>query len=124
MYLGKNKDLVVFLNRASMLVGYRLLYFTAGKDFTAAEVTLVFPPDVFALSIPVTILDDAVPEPPEMFQLNLFQVLESPTVFLDRNRADITINDEDGRFEHRLQSHNTFQHCGAKISPFVSEDVY
>ena len=67
-----------------------------GEDFEATEIRLVFPPDVFALPVPLRIINDAVPEPPEMFQLNLFQVVESPTVFLDTNRAEITINDEDG----------------------------
>lgn len=69
-----------------------------GEDFEAAEIRLVFPPDVFSLPVPIRILNDFVPEPPEMFQLNLFQVVESPTVFLDGNRAEVTINDEDGQF--------------------------
>ena len=70
--------------------------FLSGEDFEATEIRLVFAPDVFALPVPLRIINDAVPEPPEMFQLNLFQVVESPTVFLDTNRAEITINDEDG----------------------------
>ena len=60
--------------------------------------TLVFPPDIFALPVPISIINDTVPEPPETFILNLFQVVESPTVFLDVKRAEVTINDDDGNF--------------------------
>lgn len=65
-------------------------------DYDAMEVTLVYPPDVTSLPIPITIIDDLVPEPEEFFRLRLFQVIESPTIALARSTAEIVINDEDG----------------------------
>ena len=60
--------------------------------------TLVFPPSVSRVSVPVTILDDEIPEPEEQFRLNLFTVVESPTLEIEGRVADVIITDEDGMY--------------------------
>ena len=58
----------------------------------------MFPPGVARLAVPIRVIDNNIPEPPEVFRLSLFQVIESPTVELAGARADVTITDEDGMF--------------------------
>ena len=69
----------------------------SGEDYEATEYRLVYPPNVTSLPVPIRIIDDFVPEPPEFFRLNLFQVVESPTVALAGTTADVQIIDEDGK---------------------------
>jgi hypothetical protein len=56
----------------------------------------VFAPDVTSLPVPIRILDDFLPEPLETFQLDLFTVVESPTLEIRGNKADVMITDNDG----------------------------
>ena len=67
-------------------------------DYVATELSLVFQPDVNRLPVPIRILNDSIPETPETFGLNLFQVAESPNLELSGNRADVTVTDDDGMF--------------------------
>ena len=67
-----------------------------GEDYEASEQRLVFQPGVKSLSVPIRIFNDFIPEPPEIFALNLFKIEESPTVSLDGNSADVLITDDDG----------------------------
>ena len=67
-----------------------------GEDYEASGLRLVFAPDVTSLPVPIRILDDFLPEPLETFQLDLFTVVESPTLEIRGNKADVMITDNDG----------------------------
>lgn len=68
----------------------------SAEDYEASEQRLVFQPGTTRIAVPIRIFNDQIPEPREQFRLSLFQVIESPTVELAGDRADVFIEDEDG----------------------------
>lgn len=59
----------------------------------------MFPPEVNSRPVPITIIDDLIPEASENFRLRLFQVLESPTLDISGAITEVTITDEDGMLQ-------------------------
>lgn len=70
-----------------------------GTDYDVQEeVSLEFQPEVLMLPVPITLLNDSVPEPNERFQLVLSRIEDAPSIDLIRELAVITIQDDDGDF--------------------------
>ena len=68
-----------------------------GNDYNAiGEFSLVFQPEERMITLPITILDDSIPEPTEEFRLVLSRVLDSPDLLLGRQDTIISIEDSDG----------------------------
>lgn len=59
----------------------------------------MFPPEVNSQPVPITIIDDRIPEASETFNLRLFQVVESPTLDISGAITEVTITDEDGMLQ-------------------------
>lgn len=58
--------------------------------------SLKFQPEVLKLPVPITLINDSVPEPDERFQLVLSRIEDAPSIELIRDLAFITIQDDDG----------------------------
>jgi hypothetical protein len=82
------QTLTMFVDHTSLSAKFR-------EDYEASGLRLVFAPDVTSLPVPIRILDDFLPEPLETFQLDLFTVVESPTLEIRGNKADVMITDND-----------------------------
>lgn len=59
----------------------------------------MFPPEVNSRPVPITIINDLIPEASETFRLRLFQVLESPSLDISGAITEVTITDEDGMLQ-------------------------
>ena len=69
----------------------------SGNDYNAIEeFPLVFQPEERRITLPITILDNSIPEPTEEFRLVLSQEMDSPDLVLDRQDTIISIEDSDG----------------------------
>ena len=80
-----------------------------GFDYENTVTTITFGPGVSALTVNVPILDDDIAENIEMFSANLrLPAGSTDIVFLDPDRANATILDNDGKWGKKQYFNVTF----------------
>lgn len=67
-------------------------------DYRAiGELTITFQPDVMSIPLPITLLDDDIPEPSKEFRLVISRLLNSPNLAFDIDNTIVNIVDTDSK---------------------------